>query len=297
MFSPSQKGQYSVINRNTRCCKKEKQMGINFDKIKERLAQVQGKGKSNRSEIWWKPQDGEQTIRILPTKDEDPFKDFYFHYNMGRHSGFLCPNRNFGEDCPVCSFASRLWHDGDTDDKEMAKKLFVRQRFFSAVVERDGKEGLKFDIPKLWGYSKTVYEDLLKYCSDEDYGDITSITEGNDIKLTYSKAPGVRYPSTDVKVRPTKTKLCGKMKKEECDKILDSVPNFLDHMSRKTTKEVEIILNEWSHDDISETDVVSSSDISGIDYVNNKTAATQTEASLKRVSDNPVDKAFDELLD
>ena len=82
------------------------------------------------------PQDGEQTIRIVPTQDGDPFKDYWFHYNVGDNPGFLSPKRNFGEDCPLDSFVRQLWQEGTDDSKRMAKKLSARQRFFAPVVVR-----------------------------------------------------------------------------------------------------------------------------------------------------------------
>ena len=56
------------------------------------------------------PQDGENNIRIVPTADGDPFKERYFHYGVGEQS-FLCPKRNFGDDCPVCNFGNQLWNE------------------------------------------------------------------------------------------------------------------------------------------------------------------------------------------
>ena len=82
-------------------------MGINIDKMRAKLATVRGEGGDR--DTFWRPQDGEQAIRIIPTADGDPFKEKWFHYNLGTNPGFLCPKRNYGEDCPVCDFASQLW--------------------------------------------------------------------------------------------------------------------------------------------------------------------------------------------
>ena len=75
-------------------------MALDMEKMKDRMSALKNKGDGNR--VFWRPQDGEQTIRIVPTADGDPFKDFHFHYNVGSNSGFLCPKRNFGDNCPVC---------------------------------------------------------------------------------------------------------------------------------------------------------------------------------------------------
>ena len=117
-------------------------MGINLDKMREKLATLKGNGSDKDN--FWRPEDGTQTIRIVPTADGDPFKEKWFHYNLGNTPGFLCPKRNYGDECPVCEFASQLWRDGvdnnDDGSKKVAKSLFVRPRFFSPVMVRGEEE-------------------------------------------------------------------------------------------------------------------------------------------------------------
>ena len=55
-------------------------MAIDMSKMRERLTQLQSKG-SGGSSAFWRPSDGNQTIRIVTTRDGDPFKDYFFHYN------------------------------------------------------------------------------------------------------------------------------------------------------------------------------------------------------------------------
>ncbi len=164
-------------------------MGIDLKKMKAKLAAAQGNGKGGKSDFW-KITEGEHTVRILPSEDGDPFKEFHFHYNVGKQNGFLCPKRNFGEDCPVCDFATKLFNQGDTESINMAKKFFARQRFFSPVMVRgEEKEGVR-----VWGYSKTVYQELLSLVLNPDFGDITDAEEGVDLVLKYAKDPGQLYP-------------------------------------------------------------------------------------------------------
>ena len=80
-------------------------MALNLDAMRQKLAKVTGADKKQRNNFW-RPQEGENNVRILPTADGDPFKDRWFHYNVGQ-AGFLCPKKNFGDDCPVCNFASQ----------------------------------------------------------------------------------------------------------------------------------------------------------------------------------------------
>jgi hypothetical protein len=81
----------------------------------------------------WRPSEGDQTIRILPTRDGDPFKEFHFHYNVGKNPGILCPKKNYGEHCPICDFASTLWRDG-VDNNLIKLKMLQRNSLLVSVT-------------------------------------------------------------------------------------------------------------------------------------------------------------------
>ena len=152
-------------------------MALNMNKMKSKMSSLQSSGNGKR--WFWKPQDGEQTIRIVPDAGGDPFREFWFHYNLGDKPGFLSPKRNFGEDCPLDTFVRKLWEDGSDESRELAKKLMAKQRFFSPVIVR----GEEDQGVRLWGYSKTVYEKLLGLVLNPDYGDITDVENGHDFKI------------------------------------------------------------------------------------------------------------------
>ena len=218
-------------------------MGINLDKMKQKLAAAQGKGEKKSD--FWRPQEGENVIRILPSPDEDPFKEHHFHYNLGNRSGFLCPKRNFGDDCPVCSFATKLFNEGSPESVQQAKSLFARQRFFSPVLVR----GQESEGVKVWGYGKTVYETLLSLVLNPDYGDITDPEDGTDLVLSYGKAPGMLYPQTKVQPRRKSSQLC-EDGDEACQEIVASVPDLDTLFERKSTQDVQGILNEFLNEGV-----------------------------------------------
>ena len=215
-------------------------MGINLDKMREKLSSLRGDGNSN--DTFWRPDDGDQTIRIVPTADGDPFKEKFFHYNVGT-SGFLCPKRNFGDNCSVCEFANKLWNEGTEESKRQAKDLFAKQRFFSPVLVRgEEQEGIR-----IWGYGKMAYEKLLTIVLDPDYGDITDPENGNDLKIMYGKLPGASFPRTDIRPRPRKTILCDDAVggDERCAELLETIPEIETLFERKTTEEVKSILDQY----------------------------------------------------
>ncbi len=59
-------------------------MAIDIKKMKAKLAAAQSNGKGGKSDFW-KLTEGEHTVRLLPSEDGDPFKEFHFHYNVGKN--------------------------------------------------------------------------------------------------------------------------------------------------------------------------------------------------------------------
>ena len=220
-------------------------MSINMELMRKKLATLRGEGERNSADsVFFKPDEGDQDIRIVPTSDGDPLKEMYFHYNVGEHKGgILCPKRNYGERCPICDFASAVWKDStetnDEEGKKLAKSLFVRARYFSPVVIRGREE----EGVKVYGYGKKAYELLLGYILDPEYGDITDSKEGTDITLTYTKptTPGA-YPQTSMKMRRNTSTLLDDT--EAIPALLDRMPDFSSLFERKSPEEIDAILDE-----------------------------------------------------
>jgi hypothetical protein len=251
-------------------------MSINMELMKEKLATLRGEGSREKS-VWFKPDEGDQDIRIVPTSDGDPLKEVHFHYNVGDHrGGIVCPKRNFGENCPICEFASSLWREGvdknDEETKKLAKSLFVRARYFSPVILR----GREDEGVKVYGYGKRAYENLLGYILDPDYGDITDPLEGTDISLTYTKPtqPGA-YPQTNLKMRRNTSSLLEST--EAIPALLDSLPDIDALFERHTPQQIDAILDEQ--------------------LAGNGSAESRSKETTK-YSNGPsaVDRAFDDLM-
>tara|TARA_B100001123_G_scaffold74689_5_gene84313 strand:+ start:41305 stop:42075 length:771 start_codon:yes stop_codon:yes gene_type:complete len=254
-------------------------MGINMELMRKKLAALRGNGGDAKSSIWFKPDEGDTDIRIVPMKDGDPLKEMHFHYNVGNHNGAVpCPKRNYGEACPICEFASQLWKEGvnnnDEESKKLAKSLFVRQRYFSPVVVRNREdEGIK-----VYGYGKKAYELLLGYILDPEYGDITDVNEGTDITLTYTKPnkPGA-YPQTSLKMRRNTSSLLADT--EAIPSLLDGLPEFDSLFERLSTAQVEAILDEQLAGDSTA-----------------ESRSSQTTRYKKEEGSSSVDRAFNELM-
>lgn len=242
-------------------------MSLNSELMKKKLAKAKGKGSSN----FYKLDEGQSaTVRILPTEDGDPFKEYHFHYNVGSQS-FLCPKRNYNEDCAVCDFANKLWNTGEEADKEAARQLFAKPRYFSPIVVRASEdEGVK-----VWGYSKTVYETLLNLVLNPDYGDITDVDAGTDLDLKSEKAAGVRYAS--IAITPKRKNSALAKTKAGAGSLLESVPDITAMHRRLTSEEVATAMD--AHMNSASAEEVTTA------------AATSNESDISE----KLDAAFEEL--
>ena len=104
---------------------------------------------------------------------------------------------------------------------------------------------------KVWSYGKQAYETLLGYVLDPDYGDITDSDTGTDIVLNYD-VPGTpgSFPKTVLKPRRRPSVLCDDAV-GDCQALLDSVPDIGGLFDRKTTEDIQSILDDFLSTDTS----------------------------------------------
>jgi len=247
-------------------------MALDLSKMKAKRDAIEHRGGKT---AFWKPEDGETVIRIIPSSDGDPFKEYWFHYNLGKNPGFLSPKKNFGEADPLDDFVRQLYKEGSEDSIKMAKNLSARQRFFSPVVVR----GEEDQGVRLWGYGKMAYKELLNLVLNPEYGDITDVNEGTDLVINYGKPAGAQFPQTTITPRRRPSKL--DKDDNKISAMLDSIPDAdsVFEGARKTATEVQAMLDEF--------------------LLNEEDAEEVSRESTKYDSGAPasaVDKAFEELL-
>lgn len=247
-------------------------MPIDISKMRNKLDNLKGGGKQQNAKFW-SPQEGVQTIRILPTEDGDPFKTFFFHYGLGKES-ILCPKGNFGDPCPICEFVQKLYNDKDEESRELASKLVKKQRFFSPILVRgDEKEG-----PKVWGYSKSTYQFLIETVLNPEYGDVTDLEEGVDIDLEYGKKSGKKFPETKLTLKRRSSPMCKDMDPESCKDILARIPDFDKLHKRRQADEIKSLLETFLSG-------ASESEDGGSDEVTKFDEPTSVDSALKSLRD------------
>lgn len=220
-------------------------MAVNLEAIKAKLAAMQQRGgaggNSSRVQLW-KPGLGTHEIRGLPWSDEKlkdgtPFIEREFYY-IGDNPGILAPAQ-FGKTDPIDNLRRELFKTGKPSDKELAKKLFARTRFYMPVIDRaDPESGVM-----VWSFGKLVYQRLLGFFLDDEIGDYLDVEEGFDMKVVISKQAGKRFNDTSVDPKRKSTPLMATP--EDIKKLMDARPDIDDMWRLKEATEIESILNSW----------------------------------------------------
>jgi len=183
----------------------------------------------------------------------------------------------FNDPDPIQELITKLREEGSKESYELAKKLYPKMRTYAPVVVR-GEEDKGVQI---WGFGKTVYQNLLGLMLDEDYGDITDPQTGRDIKVTCTKQPGRQWSMTEVRPRGKQSLLS-----EDTDRAKEwtsSIPDVTETYQCKSYDELSKIINDWlSDDDEAEEDV--------------GTTLSETSASAES-NYKSIDEAFADLID
>ena len=190
---------------------------MNLDEIKKRLDKLNNKGGGGSSDFknnFWRPPVGEKSVvRIVPyAHNKDfPFSELYFYFGIGKPR--MIALSNFSESDPILEFATTLKKSGDKENMELAKKLYPKLRIFAPVVVRGEEDkGVRF-----YEFGKMVYQELLGVMADEDYGDITAVSNGRDVTVEVIPAAetGKMFNTTTVRVKPNQTSLSDDAKQAE----------------------------------------------------------------------------------
>jgi hypothetical protein len=194
---------------------------------------------TKKSDFIWKPEKGQSVIRIVPYKfnKDNPFIELFFHYNINNKT-YLSPV-SFGRPDPIVEFAEKLKRTGDKDDWKAGKNMEPKLRTFAPIIVR-GKEneGVKF-----WGFGKTVYQDILAYIADPDYGDITDPINGRDIVLEVSQESGKTYPTTAIRIKPKQSRICDD--EQLLKQIIGGQKDITELYEEMSYQELKTVLENW----------------------------------------------------
>jgi hypothetical protein len=214
-------------------------MALDMNALKSKLNKLKGNNKA--SAVLWKPQEGKQTVRIVPRHEatDMPFVELYFHY-LGNKT-YLSPLTH-GKPDPIAEFAETIRGDGSNKDSwKIAKDFFPKMRTYVPVVER-GKES---EGVKWWAFGKTVYQEILAIMADPDYGDITDPSSGRDITVEFTpqEKSDTNFAKTAIRVKPNQTPLSSD--KGILNNLLTEQPNIFDVYQEQSYEQLSKVLEDY----------------------------------------------------
>lgn len=177
-------------------------MDLDFLRKKLNALNDQTSTRKEDREIFWRPKDT-HVIRILPYIHDlsDPFREIYNYYGMRGRDVITSP-RTYGQADPIYEFAQKLQSTGNRDEYIMGKKLEPKRRTHVYILVRGQEE----EGVKLWGFSDTVYKELVATMLDSDYGNIIDPQNGRDITVVYTPAANDKsLPKTTIRPKPNQT--------------------------------------------------------------------------------------------
>ena len=259
--------------------------------ISSKLEQLQTKPGQNsnqkfdRSQYFWKAPMGKSQVRFVPYKEnkENPFTEVFFHYGIGSRT--MISPINYGDKDPIVEFSKELRKTSEPENWRLAKKLEPKMRVFAPVIVRgEENKGVRF-----WEFGKQIYQELLSYAADEDYGDFTDVVSGLD--MTVEVVQGNPYPQTSIRVKPKQTSLSEDNALVE--KWLAEQPELLKYYKKFTYDEMKSALQEWLNpEESTEGDNISEGSSNDLGNKNKDAGYTLNVKTKETVSDSDFDDLF-----
>ena len=159
-------------------------------------------------------------------------------------------------------------------------------RVFAPVVVRgEENKGVRF-----WEFGKQVYQELLSYAADEDYGDFTDVVSGLD--MTVEVVQGNPYPQTSLRVKPKQSPLSDN--NDQVEKWLAEQPELLKYYKKYSYDEMKTALQEWLNPEDAEESVpdIVNPNVSAEELEKKDTGYTLNVKTKETVSDNDFDDLF-----
>lgn len=271
-------------------------MALDFNALKAKLNTFTKQ--TDRSESLWKPTEGKTTIRIVPwaKNRENPFIELYFHY-IGNKT-YISP-LSFGRRDPIAEFADKLVEDARREGREAEKAAWKQANAFRPklrtyvpiIVRGEEDKGVRF-----FSFGKTVYQDLLSYIADPDYGDITDPKAGRDIVVEYipQEKSDTNFAKTSVKVKPNQTPVVADV--DLAKKLLSEQPDIFSLYKEPSYEELRVVLEKYLDPDSTTPTPAPAKGSPEVKSVTAEILDVKTEISESAQVKNALDE-FDKLFD
>jgi hypothetical protein len=175
----------------------------------QKAAQKLKELKERRRKDFWVPKPGKNYVRFLPNWNLEPDGDFYretgYHRKLGpaRDKSAVCLIKEGFERCPVCELVRELWKTKNAEDVELAKSIKRQDRVYYNIIDlTDKPKGVQVYIS-----GTDVLEQLLGYCANPKYGDISDPVNGRNVEIVFTEGKNTKsgWNSYDIQPDPDRT--------------------------------------------------------------------------------------------
>jgi len=176
---------------------------MDADKAQKKLEELRSK---RQRKDYWSPKPGSKAnrIRVLPNWNGDPQGDFYRetgrHNKLGteRDKSAVCLLREGFEKCPVCEMVKELYKTKEKDDADLAKTIRAQTRVYYNIVDLENHEkGVQ-----VWGSGVDALEQILAFCANPMYGDISDPEQGRNISIFMTEGKNTKSGYNEYTVQP-----------------------------------------------------------------------------------------------
>jgi hypothetical protein len=131
-------------------------------------------------------------LRILRGKTDTKFYSVRRqHWGIPQGSSgppLACATAHDGSDCYFCDLVSEYYNSGDPRKKALASRMKASSSVMSNVIDvRDPVNDDGSPKVQLWQYTWAIFQDLMRYFKDSEYGDVTNPSTGRNFKVSAEK--------------------------------------------------------------------------------------------------------------
>lgn len=216
----------------------------NLERLKAEIEKKKSGGGGGNFRFWKPIKYGKYVVRFLPPKDPDGL--FYYEtaqYKIGDNY-YFAPIA-VGKPDPIYEMYKRLWDVGTDDAIALARELKPRKQYLYNIVVKEELGEKTQDPTKVHVYmsGKKLYETLLEYFVDDDYGDLTDVEEGFDFIID-KKEGDYGFPNYDnSRPRPKSSPLFED--DDMIEKVLKNLNDLENEVEYKEYDELKKILNSF----------------------------------------------------
>ena len=213
----------------------------NLDALK---AIYENKDKKGNYRFWKPLKNGRYIIRFLPSYKQDGlFFRASAQYKIG--DNYYCAPHADDRPDPIYDYYRALYAKGDDASIALAKEIKPRKQYLYNIIVRD-ELGIPSANPKevkVYCSGKILYDCLMDYFFDDEYGDLTDVDNGYDFQLVKEDGD-MGFPNYK-KSKPKKTSSPLFDDPEDIDEVLQNLKDLDKEIDYKTPQELKEILEEF----------------------------------------------------